>query len=120
MINISNNGFISIHRGDSFSVPLFLDIGQCGNPVRFDITKNPGSIIYLGVMEPSKKFEDAVIRKKYTSESVVNDQHDIVVSFSPEDTLNLFPGKYYYEIKIAHADGRVDTLTPRTEFFIFE
>lgn len=120
MVHISNNGFIRVERGDSFEVPLFINKGNKCRPIRYRITKHPNATVYLGVMEPNQQFENAIIRKKYNSNSKLNSNGDIIISFTPNDTINLFPGKYYYSIKIEHGNGSVDTIVPKTEFFIME
>lgn len=119
MFSISNNGFISLTRGDSFTVPLFINRGTVFHPVRYYIADNPNAAVYLGVMEPNQPFERATIRKKYTSTSPVNENGDLIVEFTPNDTQYLFPGKYYYEVKVKLSDGNIDTIIPETEFFIF-
>lgn len=119
MFSISNNGFISLTRGDSFSVPLFINRGTKFHPVRYNIADNPDAAVYLGVMEPTQPFERATIRKKYTSKSKINEYGDLIVDFSSNDTRYLFPGKYYYEVKVKLSDGTIDTVVPATEFFIY-
>lgn len=119
MFSISNNGFISLTRGDSFTVPLFINRGTVFHPVRYYIADNPNAAVYLGVMEPNQPFERALIRKKYTSNSQINEYGDLIIDFKPTDTQYLFPGKYYYEVKVKLSDGSIDTVVPATEFFIF-
>lgn len=119
MIYISNNGFVRMTRGDSFDVPLFIDRGTMCAPVRFYIKDHPESTVYLGVMEPNQDFENAIIRKKYTSTSLQNEYGDLIISFCPQDTQCLLPGKYYYSFKI-QTNTRVDTIIPKTEFFIMD
>ena len=120
MLDISNNGFISLTRGDSFSVPLFINRGTVFHPVRYYISDNPKASVYLGVMEPNQPFERATIRKKYTSESSINDCGDLMIEFTSNDTKYLYPGRYYYEVRIKHSDGSVETVIPATDFVIFE
>lgn len=51
-------------------------------------------------MEPNQPFEDAVIKKKFTSRlSTTNSSGDLEIKFKPSDTEYLAPGKYYYAIK---------------------
>lgn len=119
-MTISNNGFISIVRGESFTVPLFINNGTVFHPVRYYIANDPEAAVYLGVMELNQPFERAVIRKKYTSQSPVNERGDLLIDFSSNDTKCLFVGKYYYMIKIKRGDGSIDTIVPETEFFIFD
>lgn len=120
MIFISNNGFIRLARGDSFTVPLFINRGTMVTPVRYLIKNHPEASVYLGVMEPNEPFENAVIKKKYTSTSEVNKNGDLLIIFKPNDTLNLLPGKYYYSIKIDYGNNSVDTIVPNTEFFVMD
>lgn len=120
MLDISNNGFISLIRGDSFSVPLFINRGTVFHPVRYYISDNPKASVYLGVMEPNQPFERATIRKKYTSESIINDFGDLMIEFTSNDTKCLYPGRYYYEVRIKHSDGSVEIVIPATDFVIFE
>ena len=119
MIYISNNGFVHLTRGDSFSVPLFIDRGTVWSPVRYYIKDHPDATVYLGVMEPNQRFEEAIIRKTYNSNSTINENGDLIISFKPQDTEYLLPGKYYYTIKLRTNDF-VDTIVPETEFFIMD
>lgn len=99
MVNISNNGFIYINRGDSFKIPLFINKNDSSDPIRFYIQDHPNAEIFLGVTEPNQPFEKAVIKKRFTSSGPINQYGDLVVSFKDTDTLNLLPGLYYYAIK---------------------
>lgn len=99
MVNISNNGFISVHRGDSFKVPLFINEGTKDDPVRLYIKNHPQASVYLGVMEPNQRFEEAIIKKRYSSDSSITSSGDLYVKFRPSDTEYLLPGLYYYSVK---------------------
>lgn len=122
MFTISNNGFVTLTRGDSFRAPLFINWGTDEVPVRFAILEHPKATVYVGVMECNQRFENALIRKYYTSNSKsdVNENGDIVVNIKSTDTEYLLPGKYYYEVKVDLGDGNVDTVIPKTEFFVLE
>lgn len=98
MFSIKNNGEIYLNRGDCFKAPLFINMGTDEEPVRVDLIKFPYLEVYMGIMYPNQSFENAIIRKKFT-EKDINQYGDVVVSIEPEDTINLYPGKYYYEIK---------------------
>lgn len=103
MLNINRtNGIISLTRGDSDTFPLFINTGTPLEPVRFDLRYNPGSEIYFGVCQPNERFEDAIIRKKYTGADIFNfnSDGDLMVEFVTEDTEYLLPGVYYYEVKL--------------------
>ena len=120
MFNISNNGIITVSRGDNFTVQLFINQGTELNPIRFTIGEN--CEVYLGIMEPNQKFEDALIKKRYTTKSL-NKNGDIVVSIKHQDTACLVPGKYFYEFKLRALNPdtneyEVNTIIPKKEFNI--
>lgn len=103
MLNINRtNGIITLNRGDCDSFPLFINTGTPIEPVRFDLRFNPGSELYFGVCEPNQRFEDAIIRKKYTGADLFNfnSNGDLMVEFTTDDTEYLLAGVYYYEIKL--------------------
>lgn len=126
MIDLSRNGIIEVNRGDSFELPLFINQGTDITPIRYNM-KNSNSEVYVGVMEPNQPFERAIIRKKYTKDDV-NENGDIVIKFSSNDTVCLLPGKYYYQIKIKlynnydnnKEDYNINTIIPMTQFIIVE
>lgn len=122
MFKISTNGIITVNRGDSFEIPLLLNIGSSINRIEYDLTET--DIIYLGIMEPNQFFENAIVRKKFTYQDLDKDGN-IRVRFWPEDTLFLAPGKYYYQVKIQTTDAKtgkkdVETVVDKTLFYIQE
>ena len=68
-------------------------------------------------MIPGQYFENAIIRKKYTKDDA-NEFGDVIIKFTPEDTIYLDPGKYFYEVKAILEDGSVNTLIQKTEFWL--
>lgn len=104
MVDISNNGFITVSRGDTFSIPLFINNGSQTDMIRYYIKKYPKANIYLGVMEPNQKFEEAIIKKKFNHSSPINKYGDLVVKFESKDTEFLTPGRYFYSIKSEFID----------------
>ena len=119
MADISTNGFVRLTRGDSFEAPLFINIGDITYPIRYLISEHPDATVYLGVMECNQQFEEALIKKIYTSQSPKTDKGDLIIQLRPEETEYLIPGKYYYQIKIADGNS-VSTVIPKTEFYILE
>lgn len=76
--------------------------------------------VLFGVMEPNMSFENALIRKVFTKEDL-NENNDVEISFNAYDTINVVPGKYYYEVKLVvgeEENGIVNTVIPKREFFI--
>lgn len=96
-------------------MPLFINKGTQLEPIRYNIGNN--TQVYFGLMYPGYKFEDAIVKKKYTKQDI-NKNGDIIIKFTPEDTIYLDPGKYFYEIKMILEDGSVNTIIQRTEFWL--
>lgn len=122
MFHISNNGIVTVNRGDSFEFPITLNIGSSID--RTDYVLGQTDVLYLGIMEPNQPFETALIRKKFTHADLDSD-NNIIIRFWPEDTVCVLPGKYYYQVKLQTIDeqtGRkdVETVIDKTLFYIQE
>ena len=122
MFSIANNGIITVNRGDSFELPLRLNVGTSLDQTLYTLTDT--DVVYIGVMEPQQNFEDAILRKRVTKENV-DDNGTLIVRFWPEDTCCLTPGKYYYQVKITTVDEKtkrtdVETILNKTLFYILE
>lgn len=121
MSNISNTKIITLTRGDTFSFPFTINVGSELYPQRYILSEN--SKLYLGVMFPNCNFENAIIKKVFTADSEMNKDGDIIITFTPEDTICLNQAKYYYEIKLQIiVDGKEEiyTVQQRQEFWIIE
>lgn len=97
MLEISSNGIITFNRGDTWELPLFINLSDRMDSLRYELTDN--DTIYLGVMEFNQPWELAIIRKKYTKANL-NSNGDIIINFTSTDSEYLHPGTYYYEIKL--------------------
>ena len=117
MIRIANNGFITIHRGDSFNYPIYINIGTNLNPKEYLLHED--DIIYFSICEPNKEFEQGIFRRKYTNKDFTYD-HKCHVVLEPNDTKDLLPGVYYFEIRAKLFTGNIVTITPRKKFIILE
>lgn len=123
MFNLFSNGTIYVNRGDSFAMPLELNVGTKLHPITFVLDEN--SFVYFGIMEPNQPFEAAIVRKKYTYEDM-NEDGQVVIKIKPQDTQCLLPGKYYYQVKLQVVDPTdennydVQTIIDKTQFFIME
>jgi len=114
------NGIITVSRGDTFELPIYINEGTKLN-VKYRPLK-PSERLYVGVMEPGQPFEDAIIRKVYNSDSVTDSDGNTLMIFNSIDTEYLKVGKYYYTIKLREllTDGTetVTTLVSPTLFWI--
>lgn len=116
MYSISDNGIITLNRGDYFSVPLFINAGDTMEPVRYVLEGDDK--VYLSVMEANTPFECGVIRKVFTKEDL-NEFKDVQITLETSDTDKLLPGKYYYSIKLV-SDDIIDTIIPNKLFYIID
>lgn len=125
MLEIDTNGNLKVNRGDTFEIPLFIDIGDnIFTSTRFHIRKN--DILYFHLLEANAPWNKPLIRKEFTYEDE-NENNDIIIRFNHEDTCWLFPGIYYYEIKLQRPNEPLDdnpcnddyvTIVPRRKFII--
>ena len=121
MVSIDNSGNITINRGDTFVVPLFIDASpSIFHSIRF--TLREGDIVYLFLVEPNTSIKRALVKQIYKKEDS-NSNGDILLKFANQDTNFLSPGVYYYEIKLQRKleKGYQDILTticPRRKFIV--
>ena len=121
MIKISDNGIISMVRGDSAEFPLFINQGNRMYPIRYSMLRDQGSAVEFSLMTFDKGFEDAFFKKRYTSASPHTSQRDLIITFEPEDTFNIPPGKYFYSIRlITYKDGHycIKPIVSKNMFFL--
>ena len=124
MFNISNNRIVTMNKGDSIKVPLFINAGDETELIRYILQE--GDKLYFSVMEPNAPFECGVIRKILTKDDL-NAYGDAVVKLGLNDTQYLQSGIYYYEAKLVKQPENTSiigsefdsfTVIPRTKFVI--
>lgn len=93
---MTKNNMIVLNRGDTYEFDLTIE-DDTSVDGRYHIQGD--DTIYFGIMDPYQPFEEALVRKKFTTEDAdLNGNLSIVIE--PEDTLDLLPGLYYYSVKI--------------------
>lgn len=104
------NNIIVINRGDSYDFDLTI-ADETAIDGRYHLIGDDA--VYFGLMDPGQRFEDALVRKKYTVEDT-DTMGNLVIAIEPEDTLDLYPGKYFYAVKLHlnHADIDANTGIP--------
>lgn len=127
MFEISRNGIITINRGDSFSLDVFINVGSILEPIQYVL--KPGDSVYFALCEPNQPFEHALIRREFTNADLDEDDK-VIMNFSPEQTEFLLPGTYYYTVKLRRLEKlgesgeeneySVDTIISKTKFVIVE
>ena len=123
MVSVSKDNIISLNRGDTIQLPIFLNSGSDLKPVRYDLHEKDE--LYFGVMEPNQPFEHALLRKKFTTDSPKDKKGFTLIRIEHEDTRSLIPGKYFYQIKLRKYDDlnntySVMTVVGKTLFLIME
>lgn len=122
MLEIDRSGNIKVSRGDTFEIPLFIDVGEnIFTSTRLPLKYN--DIIYFHIVSSNCPFDCPILGKSFTYEDV-NENNDIIVRFNHEDTEFLSPGIYYYEVKLQRRSGSEEvpdmyvTIVPRRKFVI--
>ena len=117
-MNISPNGIIEVYRGDTFILPLSLNLG---NPIQKDIFEmQEGDRAVLRIFRANDFWENYLVSKTATL-SDVKENEFVQYSFASSDTLFLESGIYFYEVKLFYTRDNVEnvtTLFPRKRFII--
>lgn len=114
MFELTDEQMIYLSRGDTCSFTLTILTGNNLEGYRYIIKENDE--IYLGVTEANQCFENAILKKKYTIADV-DENGDVVISFSHNDTKCLEKGTYYYTIKLVSGND-VETVVSNKRLFI--
>lgn len=119
MIEINNNGIITMNMGDTFSYPLFINAGDKLTPIRYKLRDLDS--IEFAIERANDAFANAPIKKTYTKANC-NVYGDVVINLTSADTNNLGDGKFYYEIKLhlkPNANTEyIQTIVPKRKFII--
>lgn len=122
MVNISNNGIITIVRGDSVVFETKLNIGTVIYPQFYEL--KPADKVYFCIAEPNQPFEFAIVKKVLDINNFDPELKTIAINIIPEDTEELVPGVYYYTIKLVKANGlakpTVSTIINKKKFIILD
>lgn len=126
------NNILQMNRGDTLQFTFTINDYAEG----FDYYRLAGNdALYFGLLLPNQQFEDAIVKKKYTTSDIIEGDPDgaVLITLEPKDTLCLLPGRYYYMIKLKmdHIDKdeetgeethvqSVTTIINKTKFFIYD
>ena len=102
MGTLAQNGIINLMRGDSFTTPIYVNIGSKLSPRYYKL--GPMDKLYFGLMEPNKAFEEAIVKKVFDFTSPQDSDGNTLLTLKPTDTEKLLVGKYYYMIKLRSVD----------------
>lgn len=126
MFNISANGIIELHRGDTVNIPIYINLGTTMRPQYYDMISAweeidesevdnyvlskkeedgkfygyTGDMVFFGLLEPNQRWEKALVKKTFTAYDFDYTDKSIELRLNTEDTEYLEPGNYYYELKL--------------------
>ena len=103
MFDINKEGDIQLVRGDTLVLSLFINAGTEVCPQRY--TLKGDDVVYFAIMEVNQLFEDAIFKKTFDSNSTFNEDGDLLIMLSSDDTANLREGLYKYTIKLKVGTG---------------
>lgn len=126
MFDVSNNNIITITRGDTATLSMYINIGSELEPLYFPLTDTDAKV-YMGIMEPHQPFEKAIVKKTFDKDHGWDpEQQVLLITIRPEDTERLIPGVYYYSIKLYRpasdilGQDQIDTIIPKRKFVIVD
>ena len=93
---------IKINRGDSYEFTIKA-------PKLAINDNNVYDGVYLAILYPNQRVEDAVILKGiYTKAEQDEKTGEIKIKLTPNDTKHLVPGVYYYTVKLQRGGSLAD------------
>lgn len=119
---------IKLNRGDSFEFSINI-LDRADSLKNYMLTERDA--VYFALMFPHQPFEKAFLVKGYTLEEQNQETGEITIQITPNDTRRMFPGVYYYTVKLQRG-GTLDivddfddaeevrTLIERTKFIVNE
>ena len=134
---------LKMNRGDTFSFNVVIEDPSTTNAV---YKLKESDILYFAIMPPHSKFEDAEKNGGILRYFIAEDQSNagsFEILLTPKDTKDLFPGVYYYSLKLQKLSiedyedasylknnfenfignfslGEIKTVVPRAKFIINE
>lgn len=119
---IKKDKVITMNRGDYLSLKIELKSGKFPHEEKYSVQED--DIIFFGLMEPNQPFERAILKKELGYDDYDIEGGTLKVVLNPEDTIELVPGTYYYQIKVLYRDEagitHVDTVVQKTKFNIVD
>ena len=128
MLDISNNNIITMTRGDTQTIPLYIFTDN-SKLTHYAFFPNINDKIFFAITEANQKFEDAIVKKIYYYNDVDKATGRIDVKMESYDTQYLVPGTYYYTVKLLRKSpwededddrGTVETVLDKTKFVLVD
>lgn len=99
---------ISMIRGDSEAIKV-----SCKDESGADVPLVEGDIVYFTVKRNT--YTEEKILQKIVTEFI---EGAALITIFPNDTRELIPSNYYYDIQLNRANGQVKTIVPPSKFTI--
>lgn len=108
------NTALQMERGDTYSLPIFINITDEFKPIPYKLENEDR--IYIGIYEPGQSFEDALIRKVIKPKDIT-EENTYIFKLESKDTQFVMPGKYYICMKLKHQND-ISTILSERLFWI--
>lgn len=115
MARISPNGIVSISRGDSVRIPLYINDGDILSPVQHALSASDR--VYFYVVLPNRPLSESAVMKTYTSADADSDG-DVAAFLTSDETARLNRPAYYYTARL-DTGSSVRTFLPRTKLAVY-
>ena len=120
MFDISRDNNIQVVRGDSIDFVLFINGGTELQPFQYELQE--GDEVFFALMEVHQLFENAILKKVFTKDSLFTEDGNLIINLTSGDTENLHEGLYKYTVKLKLANNMgpviIRTLVPEHDFYI--
>lgn len=117
MFDISNNGIITMTKGDSIKIKLIIRYANNDKTILYDLKEDDKVFFYLQESD-RPELEYSLIIKELTNKDVV--KNNVEINLDSEDTINIPEGYYKYQIKLFTGSGEVNTLVTRKPFHLID
>lgn len=117
MYLVKKNKVITATRGDYLEIHLELLKGKF--PYQEKLTIGDKDLIYFGLMDPNSHFERALVKKELSSADF-DSEGNLVITLNVEDTLTLYPGTYFYALKLLKENAEIETILQKTRFNLID
>lgn len=126
MFRIDNRANMTITRGDSALILLYINQGTYDNLSQYNLRANDKVVLFIMDCKEQDYRKSYVIKEFDINDLCVVETKTgaqlgeyILLQITPEDTKTLLHRDYSYEIKLMTVDGTfVDTIGPRRYFYV--
>lgn len=142
MYRVDQHKNIYLSRGDDFSYtfPVYVDNSETA----YKFEKNDNCMLFFYIFIPNSINYEFVMKKTFGTDgniitefcddkspsttsdntNIIDDNGNIIVRLTEDDTMKIFPGQYKYQIRVKVKDETgnlvLKTVTNRKDFYVIE